>query len=336
MSATRARPTPPELEGALAALEEARRVRWSELTALLAAPGRSRRQALAEGTHGRVNGFFERAFASDGTAASSEEDPDLFEDLPPSAQRDAFARAVVRVLPLRRGPWDGRVPGARDAAGHLGLLVLEGTMIRNVRVARQPRSELVGQGDLTRPWEHDGAAASMPFEADWRVLEPARLAILDERFLAIACRWPTVVSAILGRAVRRSHGLALQLAISDVRHIEPRLLLLFWHLADRWGRVGRDGVTVPLRLTHEVIAQLVGAQRPTVSTALQGLAREGSPDPPRRPHLAARPAFKALHRLTTQSVATIEGVNAGRCVRLTPQASERRRPPLESAELTAP
>ena len=148
-------------------------------------------------------------------------------------------------------------------------------MIRNVRVARQPRSELVGQGDLARPWEHDGAAASMPFEADWRVLEPARLAILDDRFLAIACRWPTVVSAILGRAVRRSHGLALQLAISDVRHIEPRLLLLFWHLADRWGRVGRDGVTIPLRLTHEVIAQLVGAQRPTVSTALQALSREG-------------------------------------------------------------
>jgi hypothetical protein len=60
-----------------------------------------------------------------------------------------------------------------------------------------------------------------------------------------------------------------------VRHIIPRLLLLFWHLPDRWGRVGRDGVTIPLRLSDEVIAQLVGAQRPTVSTALQALSREG-------------------------------------------------------------
>jgi CRP-like cAMP-binding protein len=219
--------------------------------------------------------FFERAFADSGIVRLVAEDPQLFEDLPQGARREASARAVVRALQLRRGPWDGRVPGAHDAAGYLGLLVLEGTMIRNVRVARQPRSELVGKGDLARPWEHDGAAASMPFDADWRVLEPTRLAILDDRFLAFACRWPAVVSAILGRAVRRSHGLALQLAISDVRHIKPRLLLLFWHLADRWGRVGRDGVTIPLRLTHEVIAQLVGAQRPTVSTALQALSREG-------------------------------------------------------------
>ncbi len=45
-------PATPELEHALTALEEAQRRRWSELTALLAAPGRSRRRALAEGTPG--------------------------------------------------------------------------------------------------------------------------------------------------------------------------------------------------------------------------------------------------------------------------------------------
>ena len=45
-------PDTPELENALAVLEEARRLRWSELTALIAAPGRSRRRALTEGTPG--------------------------------------------------------------------------------------------------------------------------------------------------------------------------------------------------------------------------------------------------------------------------------------------
>jgi CRP-like cAMP-binding protein len=219
--------------------------------------------------------FFERAFADSATARLAEEDPQLFESLSPVARRDAHVRAIAPVLSLRQGHWDGGIPGSDDVTGFLGLLVLEGTMLRNVHVARQPRSELIGCGDLARPWEHDGAMASLPFDADWRVLEPTRLAILDARFLAVASRWPPVVSALLGRAVRRTHSLALQLAISDVRHIKPRLLLLFWHLADRWGRVGRDGVTIPLRLTHEVIAQLVGAQRPTVSTALQALAREG-------------------------------------------------------------
>jgi CRP/FNR family transcriptional regulator, cyclic AMP receptor protein len=219
--------------------------------------------------------FLERASANTQRVRLLDEDPELFQEVAPAARRDARARAVVSVLALRRGPWNGGVPDAGDATGYLGLLVLEGTMIRSVRVARQPRSELIGPGDLARPWEHDGAAASMPFEADWQALEPTRLAILDDRFLVTACRWPAVVSAILGRAVRRSHGLALQLAITDVRHIKPRLLLLFWYLADRWGRVGRDGVSIRIPLTHGVIAQLVGAQRPTVSTALQALSREG-------------------------------------------------------------
>jgi CRP-like cAMP-binding protein len=223
-----------------------------------------------------MSAFFDRAFAADTAIARLvEEDAELFEGLPERARRDALARATAPVFELRRGRWSGELPGSGDPARFPGLLVLEGALLRNVYVARQPRSELVGRGDLVRPWEHDGDSASLPFGADWRVLEPSRLAILDARVLATCCRWPPVVAAILGRAVRRSHGLALQLAISDVRHIRERLLLLFWHLADRWGRVGRDGVTVPLRLTHEVIAQLVGAQRPTVSTALQVLAGEG-------------------------------------------------------------
>ena len=220
--------------------------------------------------------FFERALGgANGTVRLIDEDPELFESLSATARREAATRAVAPALLLRPGPWDGSVPGHADPSHHLGLLVLDGLLIRNVRIGRQPRSELVGPGDLARPWEHEGDTASMPFAADWRVLESARLAMLDARFLATVCRWPPVVSAIVGRAVRRSHDLALQLAISDVRHINDRLLLLFWYLADRWGRVSRDGVAIPLRLTHEVIAQLVGAQRPTVSTALQSLAREG-------------------------------------------------------------
>ena len=35
------------------------------------------------------------------------------------------------------------------------------------------------------------------------------------------------------------------------------------------------GVVLPLRLTHEALARLVGAQRPTVSTALKGLHDTG-------------------------------------------------------------
>jgi CRP-like cAMP-binding protein len=45
--------------------------------------------------------------------------------------------------------------------------------------------------------------------------------------------------------------------------------------------MSRDGVVVPLALTHRILGQLVGARRPTVSTALGELAE--------RDELARRP-----------------------------------------------
>ena len=84
------------------------------------------------------------------------------------------------------------------------------------------------------------------------------------------------MSSLIGRALRRSHMLAVQLAIADLRRMEDRLAMLFWHLADRWGTVGPGGVSVPLRLTHDIIAQLVCAQRPTVTAALRRLDARGT------------------------------------------------------------
>jgi CRP-like cAMP-binding protein len=65
------------------------------------------------------------------------------------------------------------------------------------------------------------------------------------------------------------------MAIVHQARVDVRLHLLFWHLAARWGRVGSGGVTVPLRLTHAVLAELAAARRPTVTSALTQLAGEG-------------------------------------------------------------
>jgi DNA-binding IclR family transcriptional regulator len=51
--------------------------------------------------------------------------------------------------------------------------------------------------------------------------------------------------------------------------------LLLWHLADRFRRSHPEGVVLPLPLSHELLAQLVGAQRPSVSRALKELERAG-------------------------------------------------------------
>lgn len=218
-------------------------------------------------------------------------DPELFANLPAAARREAAAVAVAPRLGLHTGRW---TPPGDPRSGALGLLVIEGLLLRSVRVGPHPRSEIVGPGDLLRPWEANGSDASIPVQADWEVVEPATLAVLDRRVSEALCRWPEVVSAIVGRAVTRSRWLSLQLAITDIRKIEDRLLLLFWHLADRWGRTSPDGVIVPVRLTHAVIAQIVGAQRPTVTTGLQRLVRRGAlRRTPDRTWLLVEPASSA-------------------------------------------
>ena len=80
---------------------------------------------------------------------------------------------------------------------------------------------------------------------------------------------------IVDRLSERAQRLTITQAISQLNRVDRRLLALFWHLAERWGRVARDGIAVPLVLSHRLIGELVGARRPTVSTALAELARDG-------------------------------------------------------------
>jgi bacterioferritin len=58
--------------------------------------------------------------------------------------------------------------------------------------------------------------------------------------------------------VGASGRLATTQAISQLTRVDRRLSALFWHLAERWGRVGGDGVVIPLALTHRILGQLVG------------------------------------------------------------------------------
>jgi CRP/FNR family transcriptional regulator, cyclic AMP receptor protein len=100
-------------------------------------------------------------------------------------------------------------------------------------------------------------------------------ALLDLRFAARVGLYPEVAGALLGRAMQRSRTLAVNMAIAHYQRTDRRLLLLFWHLADRWGRVTPDGIRLRLPVTHQLLADLVAARRPSVTSALQVLMREG-------------------------------------------------------------
>jgi CRP-like cAMP-binding protein len=203
-----------------------------------------------------------------------EQDPDLAADVPPRTAELLRRRAVARTLELPTGPWEA--PSDPVAyGGHLGLLVLDGVLTRDLLVAGTTCAELLGPGDLLRPWDTLGESPLGSTRVTWEVLTPTRVALLDRDFTLTVGRVPELTTAIVGRSVRRARWIALHLAIRCLKRIDARLLVLLWHLADRFGRVTPEGVVVPLGLTHARLGRLVGAQRPSVTSALGELAARG-------------------------------------------------------------
>jgi CRP-like cAMP-binding protein len=203
-----------------------------------------------------------------------EVDPDLGQLLAPERRASAERELLVTLTPLRPGTWDAARLEETDP-GHVGLLVLEGMMAREVVVADNVSTELIGPGDLIRPWRLEADPHLLPHAIRWTVLTPMRLALLDRAAALRLARYPEIGAVLIDRLNVRAQRLAVAQAISQVNRVERRLLALFWHLAERWGRVTATGVVVPLDLSHRVIGQLIGARRPTVSSALGELAHRG-------------------------------------------------------------
>jgi CRP/FNR family cyclic AMP-dependent transcriptional regulator len=204
-----------------------------------------------------------------------EADPDLGQDLDGPRHDAAKASLVALTEAISPGVWEPQ-SSLPASSRRLGVLVLDGLMIRDVAILQSTCAELVGRGDVLHPWDDLREGAPVQPDVRWQVLEPAEVAILDDRFIRSAGPYPEVIAALVLRAVARSQSLAVSLAISCVRGLKLRLTMLLWHLADRWGRVGRDGVSVPLVLTHHMLGRLVGATRPSVSATLKELEREGA------------------------------------------------------------
>lgn len=200
--------------------------------------------------------------------------PALERALHPEQLELARKHAVASVKELPPGTWQAATADPREP-GDLGLLVLEGMLTREVVLGTSVATEIVGHGDLLRPSDHDGEEAPVPFAVQWTVLEPTKLAVLDRRFAAVVGHWPEAVEVLTRASMRRVHSLALHLAVCHLRRVDTRLVVLLWHLADRWGRVAPDGVHVPMKLTHQTLGRLVGAQRPSVTTALKQLSDAG-------------------------------------------------------------
>ena len=190
------------------------------------------------------------------------------EDLEQARQQLVVARATFDT-----GPWEWP---SRDP--EIGFLILQGRIARGLRLAEGPAHgiELLGEGDLMRPWTFRGEDASIPSAVDWTVMSRLEVAVLDSGFVRAMSRWPRLAINLIDLSVERTRTLAYFLSARQVARLETRILLTLWHLADRWGRVTRDGVVIELpKLTHELIARMVAARRPSVTTGLRQLRELG-------------------------------------------------------------
>jgi CRP/FNR family transcriptional regulator, cyclic AMP receptor protein len=200
------------------------------------------------------------------------EDPELADAVPPERRARAIEECTAPELWIQTGMWGGR--GSLGFRGGIGVLVLEGLMIRRVGIDGRYGAELIGEGDLLRPNE-ESVSPLLPLTTQWSIVAPTRVVALDDTFEQRIAQYPELARCLVARAIQRSKNMAVNMAIVHQARVDVRLHMLLWHLAARWGRVRSDGTVLRLRLTHAVLADLVAARRPTVTTALSELARRG-------------------------------------------------------------
>jgi hypothetical protein len=172
------------------------------------------------------------------------------------------------VVAVERAPWR---PPDLDPATSYGLLLLDGLIGRRTKLGSAGALELLGAGDILRPWEEPCRDGFIRPTFEWLILEPARLAVLDGRITRLIGEHRQLTIAFSGRLVRRARFGECMTAISHLPRVEERLLGVLWHLASTWGRVVPSGVYLPFRLTHELLGELIGARRPSVTVAIQSL-----------------------------------------------------------------
>jgi CRP-like cAMP-binding protein len=188
-------------------------------------------------------------------------------DLAPARQSGGLPAMVYRIGAGSLPP----VPRTADA--HLGFLILKGVAVRDVAVCGRSTAELLGPGDLIQPG--DASASTLAPKITWTVLSELLIADLSGRVTRELVGDAAAVVAVVERAMSRVREGALERSIASHVRVDVRVLAYLWHLADRFGRVTAAGVRLELPLTHAVLARLVGARRPTVTTAFRALMEHG-------------------------------------------------------------
>jgi hypothetical protein len=192
----------------------------------------------------------------------------------PEADRPLAQRVLaVPALTAPAGAW---TPPPRDECGDGAhrLLIYAGIMTRETLVGDRAAAALFGPGDVIDPWRVSDDAVDAPVR--WIAGDDVCLAVLDRRVTLAGQRWPSIAMALRDRIAMQGERALMLAALTQLTPIELRVLGILWHLAGIWGHTTPQGIVLPLKLTHEAVGRLAGAQRPTVTLGLGALARDGA------------------------------------------------------------
>jgi hypothetical protein len=166
-------------------------------------------------------------------------------------------------------------PAARCRESTFGLLILEGLLGCRTQVGDTAATELLTCGDIIRPWERWPDWGRNQVSLEWRVFHPARLAVLAPDVTALIGRRAQLTVNFSGRLLRRARSAQYLMALNHEKRVDARLLATLWYIADTCGRVTPQGVKIPFRITHDAFGEILGARRPSVTTAFHSLAARG-------------------------------------------------------------
>src|SRR5690242_10073286 len=145
----------------------------------------------------------------------AEADPDLLRGLDEVAAEQARAVALVDLISFDAGGvWEPSIEASRAL---YGLFVVDGLLSRGVVIEGRRAAELLGPGDVLRPFTSESVDPSVAFTIDWEVLQPTTLALLDRGFAEAVAPWPEISAALMDRMVGRAHALAFHLAVSHLK-----------------------------------------------------------------------------------------------------------------------
>jgi hypothetical protein len=177
---------------------------------------------------------------------------------------------VSASMPLRRGEVWCATPRSNAAlvAVEQGFVVISADT-RNATDHSAARRVVVATGQ-------QGMLLPSP-EPDERLeaLTPSRISVVSGDGLKVLLALPSVAEAIadaFAEAIRDRQATIRNCV--HVRHSE-RVLAKLLQLARTYGRAVPGGVRVDFPLTHQLLADMVGSARETVSLALSDLARRG-------------------------------------------------------------